>query len=438
MKLTFLGGTETVTGSKYLLESDGNRYLIDCGLFQGLKELRLRNWDQFPVDPRTIKAVIMTHAHLDHCGYLPLLVKQGFHGSIYSSFPTRDLCRIILLDSGRLQEEDARRANKYNYSKHKPALALYTEKDAEQCLKLFHPVEFEKVFPLKEGISFILERSGHILGSSFVTIKVSGVEVVFSGDLGRPNDPIMRHAVQIKNADYLIMESTYGNRLHPKIDASIQLASVINSVVSKNGTLVIPAFAIGRAQTILYYIYKLKEEKLIPDNIPVYIDSPMALEATELWRKFTEEYSITPEECKKVCDSAIYIRSQEESKRINASKGSSIIISASGMAEGGRVLHHISFYGPKPENTILFAGYQAEGTRGDRLLKGEKLIKIYGQMIPIQAQIASLENLSSHADYAEIIEWLRGLDSPPKEIFLTHGETNASEFLRDKIIEAFG
>lgn len=438
MRLTFLGATYTVTGSKYLLETDEKKYLIDCGLFQGLKQLRLLNREPFPVDPRTIEAVILTHAHLDHSGYIPLLIKQGFKGKIYASYATRDLCEILLLDAGRIQEEDARRANRYGYSKHHPALPLYTESDTEKSLKYFHCIDFDKEYHLKNDLTFSLSRSGHILGSSFITIKNNNTTFVFSGDIGRPNDPVMFHPVQVKFADYLILESTYGNRLHPKTDVLKQLEEIINTTIAKGGTVVIPAFAVGRTQILLYYIYKLKQEKRIPQHIPVYLDSPMAQNATTLWNNYAGEHRLSKEECSKVCAVAEYVQSREDSKRLNHSSFPSIILSASGMAEGGRILHHLVHYAPKEENTILFAGFQAGGTRGDRMLRGEREVKIHGHMIPIRARIENLDTLSSHADYEEILQWLKAFESPPKQVFITHGEPEASESLKSKIEEELG
>lgn len=438
MKLTFLGATLTVTGSKYLLEVDEKKYLIDCGLFQGQKELRLRNREPFPIDPKTIEAIILTHAHLDHSGYIPLIIKQGFKGKIYASYATRDLCEILLLDAGRIQEEDARRANRYGYSKHHPALPLYTESDAKESLKYFHCIDFDKIYHLKNNLTFSLSHSGHILGSSFITLKNNDTTVVFSGDIGRPQDPVMTHLAQIQFADYLVLESTYGARLHPDIDVLTKLEEIFNSTFAKGGSVVIPAFAVGRTQILLYYIYKLKQEKRLSGLIPIYLDSPMAQDVTTLWNKYAGEHRLSKEECFRVCSVAEYVQSQEDSKCLNGSSVPSIIISASGMAEGGRILHHLVHYAPKEENTILFAGFQAVGTRGDRMLRGEKEIKIHGQMVPIRARIENLDTLSSHADYEEVLHWLKNLKSAPKQVFITHGELDAAESLKSKIEETFG
>ncbi|PJD95926.1 MAG: MBL fold metallo-hydrolase [Parachlamydia sp.] len=438
MKLTFLGATLTVTGSKYLLEVAKKKYLIDCGLFQGQKELRLRNREPFPIDPRTITAVILTHAHLDHSGYIPLLIKQGFKGKIFASHSTCDLCEILLLDAGRIQEDDARRANRYGYSKHHPALPLYTENDAKDALKYFHGVDFDKIYHLEDNLTFSLSHSGHILGSSFITLKQNDTTLVFSGDLGRPRDPVMTPPVQIQFADYLVLESTYGARLHPNFDVLDELEEVFNSTFAKGGSVIIPAFAVGRTQILLYYIYKLKQEKRLSEHIPIYLDSPMAQDATTLWNKYAREHRLSKDECSKVCAVAEYVQSQADSKSLNSSPVPSIIISASGMAEGGRILHHLAHYAPKEENTILFVGFQAAGTRGDRMLKGEKEIKIHGHLIPVRARIENLDTLSSHADYKEILDWLKGFKSAPKQVFITHGEPDAAESLKSKIEEALG
>lgn len=438
LKISFLGASGTVTGSKYLIESSGKKYLIDCGLFQGLKEWRLRNWEPLPCDPKTIDGVILTHAHLDHTGYLPLLVKQGFRKQIYASSATRDLCKILLLDAGRLQEEDAKRANRYGYSKHRPALPLYTEDDAKEVLSHFSIVDFHKAYPLDDQMQFSLSHAGHILGSSMVTLTCPQGSLIFTGDLGRPHDPILIPPEQILSADYLVLESTYGARKHAENRVLNDLEEIINTTVAKGGTILIPAFAVGRTQTILYYLDQLRKQNRISPQIPIYLDSPMAQDATQLLQKHKEEHRLSAKECAEICSIAHYVQSQEDSKRINLSPFPSIIISASGMAEGGRVLHHLARYAPGQENAIVFTGFQAEGTRGARLLRGEKEIKIHGQMVPVRARIESLDELSSHADYVEILAWLKGFKKGPRQVFLTHGEPDAAESLKQKIEQTLG
>jgi metallo-beta-lactamase family protein len=438
MKIRFLGAAKTVTGSRYLLQSEGKNFLIDCGLFQGFKELRLRNWAPFPVNPKTIDGVLLTHAHIDHSGYLPLLVRNGFNGPIYSTEATRDLSRILLLDSGHLQEEDAKRANRYGFSKHKPALPLYTVDDAEECMTHFKVIPYHQEQALAGNMKFQFYRAGHILGSSMITVDGPQSRITFTGDLGRLNDPLLRPPETISETDYLVIESTYGNRQHPPADGLDKFAEIINSTIKKNGTVIIPSFAVGRSQTLLYFIKQMKDQNLIPKDLPVYLDSPMAQDVTRLLCQYEDEHRLNDTECALVSHTARYTQSVEESKQINASGKSCIIISASGMAEGGRILHHIAFYGPHPENTIIFAGYQAGGTRGAQLLDGAKEIKMFGQMIPINARVERLEFLSSHVDYDEELEWLKGFKKPPKRVFLTHGEADAAEAMKKRIVDTFG
>ncbi len=425
MKLTFLGATRTVTGSKYLVEAAGKTILVDCGLFQGYKELRLRNWGAFPISPAEIDAVVLTHAHLDHSGYLPLLVKQGFRGKIYCTPPTFDLCKLLLPDSGYIQEEDAKRANKYHYSKHDPAMPLYTLADAEESLKYFKPQPFGKDIVIADDIRFRFERNGHILGASWVLLTAERRTVLFSGDIGRPHDPVMKAPVLPVEADYVVVESTYGNRRHEQIDPLDQLEPIIKRTATRGGTVVIPAFAVGRAQSIMYYVHALKAAHRMPD-IPVYLDSPMAIGATDVMEKYLNEHRLSRNLCSAVTDSVTYIHSVEESKKLDGNHYPKIIIAASGMATGGRVLHHIKHLGSDRHNTILFTGFQAGGTRGDRILKGEKEVKIHGVMVPINAEIAELDNMSAHADYEEILGWLRHIRKPPVKTFITHGEESAA------------
>lgn len=436
MRIQFLGAAQTVTGSKYLLNVGSKNVLIDCGLFQGYKNLRLRNWDKLPIEPSKIDAVILTHAHLDHTGYLPLLVKNGFTGPIYSTAATKDLCAILLPDSGHIQEEDAFFANKYGYSKHKIALPLYTQQEAEIVIKQFMTKEFDQIHSLFEGSSFTFSRAGHILGSAFIKITQGDSSIVFTGDMGRLHDPVMLEPAKIEFADYLVIESTYGNRLHDKEPPLQQLGRVIKETAKRGGTLVIPAFAVGRAQSLLYYIYQLKSKNEIP-NLPVFLDSPMATNVTKLLCHYKDEHRLNEEQCKNACEVATYVNTPEESKRIDNSRMPSIIISASGMATGGRVLHHLKAFAPDERNTILFSGYQAGGTRGARMMNGEREIKIHGQIIQVRAHVEAISSLSAHADYQEILQWLENFKKPPKQVFITHGELDAATALKEKIEEKF-
>lgn len=437
MNITFLGATGTVTGSKYLINADNKNVLVDCGLFQGYKELRLRNWAKLPINAHEIDAVILTHAHIDHSGYLPLLIKQGFRGPIYCTEATRDLCAILLPDSGYLQEEEAHYANLKGYSKHSPALPLYTRADGEKAIEFFQPVELAKSYKLGEEFSFDLHYGGHILGASLACLKHWDISILFSGDLGRLNDPIMRPPVTIKNTDYLVIESTYGDRVHDSRDPAEKMAKIINKTVQRGGSVLIPAFAVGRAQTLLYYLYQLIKSAKIA-NIPVFLDSPMAINASKLFYHHAHEHKLNKNLAAEVCKIANYVHTAEESFTLDNYNEPIIIISASGMATGGRVLHHLKRFAPDKRNTILFTGYQAGGTRGDRLMCGEKEIKIHGRMIPVNAKIEMIDNLSAHADYAEILTWLEGFDSPPRKTFITHGEPEASASLKQKIEDRFG
>jgi metallo-beta-lactamase family protein len=437
VKLAFLGATGTVTGSRYLVEHQGVKILVDCGLFQGLKELRLRNWERPPFNPAEINAVLLTHAHLDHSGAIPLLVRQGFKGRIYCSHATLDLCSILLPDSGYLQEEDAARANRHGYTKHNPAQPLYTQKDAEQALQQFEAVEFGKDYPLEDGLHFTLARAGHILGAAQIRISDQRISVLFSGDIGRLNDPVMKAPEQPLAADYIVIESTYGDRLHEKSDPLDTIGRVIKETTERGGTVIIPAFAVGRAQSILYYIHQLKAQGRIR-RVPVYLDSPMAIDASSLLCKYGSDHRLAPKLCSDVSRAATYIHTVEESKKIDHAIMPSVIISASGMATGGRILHHLKHFIGDTRNTILFAGYQAEGTRGDRLVRGEKEIKIHGSFWPVRATIENLSNLSAHADYEELLQWLKMAPQRPKGVFVTHGSTPAAQSLKEKIERQLG
>jgi metallo-beta-lactamase family protein len=438
MEITFLGATGTVTGSKYLLTSGSTQLLVDCGLFQGFKQLRLRNWTAPPVNPSELNAVILTHAHLDHSGYLPLLVKHGFSGKVYCTRGTRDLCGILLPDSGHLQEEDAMHANKHRYSKHAPALPLYTEEDAVRSLRTFFPVEMERDIDLGDGLTLRLSPAGHILGSSLVSVTHGGRSILFSGDLGRPVDLIMKPPAAVRRTDYLVIESTYGNRLHDPTDPETALAAVINRTIARGGMVVIPSFAVGRTQSVLYAIHRLKTAGTLPNDLPVFLDSPMAIEATDIYARHAGEHRLTPADCRAMCRAARFVNSVEESKRLDAFEGPMVLVSASGMATGGRVLHHLKVFAPDPRNTILFVGFQAGGTRGEAMVNGATAVKIHGAYVPVRAEVAALECLSAHADYAEIIGWLKQVESPPRQTFITHGEPAAADALRHRIEEQLG
>ncbi len=432
VKLTFLGGVGTVTGSKYLLEGDGLRVLVDCGLFQGYKQLRLRNWAPLPVDPARIDAVILTHAHLDHSGYLPLLVKNGFKGPIISTKGTRDLCEILLPDSGFLQEKDAEFANRHGFSKHHPALPLYTKQDAERSLARFKPVAFDQDHDVLGKLKVNFRGAGHILGAAIVEMVWGGRKIVFSGDLGRYGAATMIDPTPIRQADYLLVESTYGNRLHDKQDPEDVLADLINTTAHRGGTVVIPAFAVGRAQTLLFHLNRLKQTQRIPD-LPIFLDSPMAIKASEVFCSHLGEHRLTAEECNWSCNTARYVREVEESKELDMNRMPKVIISASGMATGGRVLHHLKHYAPDHRNTILFAGFQAGGTRGDAITSGAESVKIHGGQVPIRAQVENLHMLSAHGDADEIMRWLRNFERAPDLTFITHGEPDAADAMRYRI-----
>ena len=432
MQLQFLGATDTVTGSKYLLRQGKSSVLVDCGLFQGYKQLRLRNWSPLPVDAASINAVILTHAHLDHSGYLPLLARQGFSGKVYCSPATFDLCRILLPDSGYLLEEEAEYLNRHKMSKHSPALPLYTRDDAQRCLKLFEPVNYRKPWQPAAGLSATLTPAGHILGASFVRLDNGLRSILFSGDIGRPNDPVMAAPSPMDGADYLVVESTYGDRLHKDSDVLQELADVINRTAARGGVVVIPAFAVGRAQSLLYYIYLLKAQGLIHD-VPVYLNSPMAASATRAYELHRAELRLTRAQFEALTHLAKIVQTPEESRQLNTRSGPMVIISASGMATGGRVVHHLKAFAPDKRNTILFAGFQAGGTRGATIVGGASTVRIHGEDVPIRAEVAMLDNLSAHADAAEIMGWLRGFKSAPRQTFITHGEAAAADAMRLRI-----
>jgi metallo-beta-lactamase family protein len=435
MNLTFLGGVGTVTGSKYLVEYGGRRVLVDCGLFQGYKQLRLRNWAPLPVSPASIDAVLLTHAHLDHSGYLPHLVKHGFKGPIYATDATKDLCEILLPDSGHLQEQDALFANRHRFSKHKPALPLYTEKDAIDCLAKFRTVPFHKPRDIF-GASVRYLRAGHILGAAMIEIAADS-KVVFSGDVGRPNDIAMLPPEPLPETDFLVVESTYGNRTHNGQDAEDALADAINETAGRGGTVVIPAFTVGRTQALLLHLSRLVEARRIP-GLPIFLDSPMAIDASDIFCRHPDDHKISATETRKAFAVAHYVRTAEESKSLDSMIIPKVIVSASGMATGGRVLHHLKSYAPDHRNLILFTGFQSGGTRGATMVAGGEAVKIHGDYIPVRAEVRNLDMLSAHADANEIIQWLKPTPRQPHTTFITHGEPDAADSMRRRISEELG
>jgi metallo-beta-lactamase family protein len=437
MRLTFAGAAGTVTGSRYILDSGERRLLLDCGLFQGFKQLRLRNWAKFPVSPRRIDAVVLSHAHLDHSGYLPALARDGFDGPIYATQATRELCEILLRDSAHLQEDEAQYANRHGFSKHAPAEPLYTMKDAERALTLFRDVDFGTEFNLGDGLRCSLLPAGHLLGASIVQLRRRKASLVFSGDLGRPKDTIMRAPSAVEQAGTLIVESTYGDRSHGVDDAEQRIAAVVRETAADGGTVLIPSFAVGRAQTLMLALYRLKQRGEIPD-LPVFLDSPMAIDATELYRRHRALHRLSVTEVRGMYSVARLVRTADESKALAGIRMPSVIISASGMATGGRVLHHLKRLAPDPRNQVLFVGYQAGGTRGAHMVAGAREVKIHGQWVPVNAKVTQIDSYSAHADADEIMAWLRKFRAAPSQVYLCHGEPDAADALRQRIEEQLG
>ena len=463
MTLTFLGAARTVTGSKYLLDTGSAKVLIDAGLFQGLKELRERNWQDLPIAASDIHAIVLTHAHLDHCGYLPRLVMQGFRGRVFCTAGTQDLCRIILPDSGRIQEEDAANANREGYSRHAPALPLYGEADAFRAISLLQPVGYDRAMPIADGVEADFINAGHLLGSAYARVRVDGRTILFGGDLGRFDRPVLPDPTMVDAADYLLVESTYGNRIHAADDEGAGLARIVREAAARGGKVIIPAFAVGRVEELLYWLKKLEDERRIP-VLPVFLDSPMAMAAlaryTDRVRELDE--SMQPEEhdakaphgtadrderisrrhqhaqrerqlCAFCTQRFRAIASAAESKELTRSRMPAVVISSSGMATGGRVLHHLKAALPDERNSVLFVGYQAAGTRGRALVDGESVVKIHGQDVPVRAQVELIETMSAHADSGEILRWLNGFRTPPRTTFIVHGELPAMMALQSSI-----
>ncbi|MDJ0853117.1 MAG: MBL fold metallo-hydrolase [Myxococcota bacterium] len=436
MKLEFLGAAGTVTGSKFLVSAGDTRVLVDCGLYQGLKQLRLRNWAPLPVEPASLDAVVLTHAHLDHSGQLPVLVKQGFRGPVYCTRPTVDLCGILLPDSGHLHEEDARYANRKRFSKHDPALPLYTEDEARAVLPQLRPVDFGESLAVGD-LSLRLQPAGHILGTGGVLVSDGARSVLFSGDLGRCDDLLMRPPEPPGEPDWVVMESTYGDRQHADLDPIGLVADVLTRTHARGGTLLVPAFAVGRAQTLLYCLHEVFRRELAPE-VPVFVNSPMATDVTELYTRHVDYHRLSVEQCASVCDVATYTRSVDESRKLSALRGRMVILSASGMATGGRVLHHLKTVAPDEHNTILLPGFQAPGTRGDSLANGAGSIKIHGEYVRVRAEVLRVDGFSAHADQSQLLDWVGRCERRPRGVLLVHGEPRGADVLRRRIADEHG
>lgn len=438
VSLEFLGGAGTVTGSKILLTVREHKVLVDCGLFQGLKKLRLMNWETLPIDVNELETVFLTHAHLDHSGYIPALVRNGYKGAVHCTPPTRDITEIILKDSGKLQEEDAEHANKYGYTHHMPAKPLYSVSDAEEAMKHFVTHELETWHELNKDIRFRFRNSGHIPGSVFIEFEVDDEHIVFTGDLGRQHPILLSKPEPVEHADYLIMESTYGDRLHPESDPYDDLADVINRTYRKGGSLIIPSFAVERAQEVLFLISKLRRNGRIPRKIPIYLDSPMAVNVTEVMTRYVDWLSITHKECEEACGEVEMVTSVEESRSLVEDRRQKIVIAGSGMVTGGRVLHYLEKAIDNKANTILLTGYQAEGTRGRQLRDGVHEIKFFGKYHKVNADVREITCFSAHADQAEMLAWLSKIQNKPKKVFINHGEQQPAHVFALKISDTFG
>lgn len=438
VNITFLGGTGTVTGSKYLVRHGDECLMVDCGLFQGYKLLRLRNWTPLPIAADQVSAVLLTHAHLDHSGYLPLLAKQGFSHHVYATSGTRDLCRILLPDSGHIQEEDAEFANRHGFSKHAPALPLYTRQDALDCLPLLKTIEFGKTFQPIPGWRATFTPAGHILGAASVLLEVAGRRILFSGDLGRPDDLIMNPPASAPAADTVLIESTYGDRTHPKEDVIGELGPVLQKLAKRGGVAVIPVFAVGRAQALLHAIHQLKLRGDIPSSLPVFLDSPMAVNTTHLFEHHQGEHRLSSQEALALTHAATMVSSTDESRALANRHGPMVILSASGMATGGRVLHHLALYAGNHRNMIILTGFQVPGTRGATLASGGKSVRIHGRDVPVKAEVVQLQSASAHADANQILAWLRTMPEAPNQVYVVHGELGPSDELRKRIKHELG
>lgn len=433
VKITFLGGAGTVTGSKYLLQHQNQRLLIDCGLFQGYKQLRLRNWQPMPVTPTDVDAVLLTHAHLDHSGYLPLMYRQGYRGRVHATQGTCDLCAILLPDSGHIQEEDAAFLNRHGYTKHAPAMPLYTKHDALLSLQLLHAVGLGKTFSPIPGWNVTFQTAGHILGASSILVEVAGRRILFSGDLGRPDDYIMNPPAPAVDADTVLIESTYGNREHPAEDLEAELGPALKRVAARGGVAVVPVFAVGRAQSVLHAIARLKAKDAIAHGLPIFLDSPMAVHTTELFTRHPELHRVHGAELKALQHVATMIETPEQSKALSNRHGPMVILAASGMATGGRVLHHLARYLPDHRNMVILTGFQAAGTRGATLADGGKFLRLHGQNVPVQAEVVQLRSSSAHADGSQLLKWLGSMSHAPQQVYVVHGEPEAADTLRQRI-----
>lgn len=436
--ITFLGGASTVTGSKYLVQHDGKRLLVDCGLFQGYKQLRLRNWAPLPVPPDQIHSVLLTHAHLDHSGYIPLLAKEGFSGHVFATRGTRDLCRILWPDSGHIQEEDAAFANRHGFSKHAPALPLYTRQDALDALPLLKVIEFDKTISIMPGWKASFSSAGHILGASSILLEVAGRRILFSGDLGRPDDLVMSPPDDAPQADTVLIESTYGDRIHPREDVLAELTPALQRAAKRGGVAVMPVFAVGRAQALLHAIHLLKLKGELPTALPVFLDSPMAVHTTHLFEDHPGEHRLSHQDTRALTRSATMVNSTDESKALASRHGPMVILSASGMATGGRVLHHLEHYAGNHRNMIILTGYQAPGTRGATLASGAKSVRIHGRDVEVNAEVVQLESASAHADANQLMAWLRTMPQPPDQVYVVHGEAGPADILRARVKHELG
>lgn len=437
IKIHFLGASGTVTGSKYLIDTGEKKILIDCGMFQGLKKLRLLNWNYLSVKAEEIDMVLLTHGHLDHTGYLPRLVKNGFNGSILGTSPTLNIASIILRDSGKIQEEEAERANKEGYSTHSPAEALYTVEDAEKAIEHFKDAKDDEWIPLYEGIKVRFQYNGHIIGATFIELDINGKRFVFSGDIGRKEDLLMYPPKKPKKADVLFIESTYGDRIHPKDDIELKLAELVNSTIEKGGTLIIPSFAVERTQTLMYILWQLRLKNAIP-AIPMIMDSPMAAKVLSVFHINEKWHKLSLEECSAMCKTFQVVEDFSETWEVIDNKAPKIVIAGSGMITGGRVLTYLQQYLDKPETAVLLVGYQAEGTRGRQLLEGSEELKIRGKYYPVKASVHNIQSLSAHADQNELLDWMSDIEKAPTYTFIVHGEAQAADNFRVKIKDYYG